>query len=226
MGKVVNIAVLISGNGSNLQAIIDAIKSKEIANAKISTVISSSKEAFGLKRAEKEDIPTMVHQLKDYYKDQPKGDRPQLRKQFNKDLSNLIIHGNIDGEDETGKYVKPDLIVCAGWMLILAPEFLTPIEDEGIPIINLHPALPGAFDGTHAIDRAWKAGQDGEISKGGVMIHKVIQQVDAGEPLLVKEIDIVKGETLEEYEEKVHKVEHKAIVEGTVIAIRELVLKQ
>lgn len=218
------ILVLISGNGSNLQAIIDAVK-EEVIEAEIIEVISSSATAFGLERAEKSKIPTKIHQLKDYYKDLPKSERPQLRKKFNKDLANLILFGSVDGEDSDElpkNHTKPDLIVCAGWMLILSNEFLSPLEDANISIINLHPALPGAFDGTHAIDRAWKAGQDGEITKGGVMIHKVIQQVDAGEPLLVKEVDIVKGETLEDYEEKIHKIEHIAIVEGTNIALKEL----
>ncbi|KAH3672389.1 hypothetical protein WICMUC_004225 [Wickerhamomyces mucosus] len=217
------VLILISGNGSNLQAIIDSVAKKEI-NAKIIKVISSSADAFGLERASNSSIPTFVHTLKNYYKDLPRGDRPKARKQFNKDLANLIIYGNKEGDDdETPKdHEKPDLIVCAGWMLILSPEFLSPLEDEKISIINLHPALPGQFDGTHAIDRAWKAGQDGEITKSGVMVHKVIQQVDAGEPLLVKEIDLIKEESLEDFEERVHKLEHEAIVEGTVIALKEI----
>jgi phosphoribosylglycinamide formyltransferase len=218
------ILVLISGSGTNLQALIDAVADKTI-DAEIIRVISSSSTAFGLTRAEKAQIPTTVHQLKGYYADLPKGDRPKARKQFNKDLANLVLFGDKDGDEDQvkeKKHVRPDLIVCAGWMLILSPDFLSPLEDEGISIINLHPALPGAFDGTHAIERAWQAGQDGQITKGGVMIHKVIQQVDAGEPLLVKEIDIVKGETVEEYEEKVHKVEHVAIVEGTKLALKEI----
>ena len=143
------------------------------------------------------------------------------REQFNRDLANLLIYGNIAGTEDAS-YSKPDLIVCAGWMLILSPTVLTPLAKAGISIINLHPALPGAFDGTHAIDRAWKAGQDGEISKGGVMIHKVIAEVDRGEPVLVKELDLIKGETLEQYEDRVHKVEHEAIVEGTNIVLKEL----
>ncbi|CEP24650.1 ADE8 [Cyberlindnera jadinii] len=189
------ILVLISGSGTNLQALIDAVGSKTI-DAEIIRVISSSAEAYGLQRAEKADIPTTVHRLKEYYADIPKGDRPKARKQFNKDLANIVLYGSKDGDEDEAKekkHVVPDLIVCAGWMLILSPDFLGPLEDAGVQIINLHPALPGAFDGTHAIERAWKAGQDGEITKGGLMIHKVIQQVDAGEPLLVKEIDIVKG---------------------------------
>ncbi|KAH3680003.1 hypothetical protein WICPIJ_008479 [Wickerhamomyces pijperi] len=218
-----NILVLISGSGSNLQAIIDSVAAKNL-KANIIKVISSSADAYGLERASKADIPTEVHTLKTYYKDLPKSDRPQARKRFNKDLANLIVHGNIEGdEDATPKgHIVPDLIVCAGWMLILSPDFLSPLEEEGVKIINLHPALPGQFDGTHAIDRAWEAGQKGEITESGVMIHRVIQEVDAGEPLLVKKIDLRKEETVEEFEARVHALEHKAIVEGTILALKEI----
>lgn len=119
-------------------------------------------------------------------------------------------------------YTKPDLVVCAGWMLILSPTVLTPLEKTGITIINLHPALPGAFDGTHAIERAWKAGQSGDITTGGVMIHKVIAEVDRGAPVLVKEIDLRKDESLDDYETRIHDLEHVAIVEGTNIVLKEL----
>ncbi|GEQ70184.1 hypothetical protein JCM33374_g3860 [Metschnikowia sp. JCM 33374] len=218
-----SITVLISGSGSNLQALLDAQKSS-VLKGKITQVISSSEDAYGLKRAANFSVPSKTHILKDYYKGTTKEDkeiRREKREQFNKDLANLLIYGNISNTDDPS-YTKPDLIVCAGWMLILSPSVLTPLANAGISIINLHPALPGAFEGTHAIDRAWKAGQDGEISKGGVMIHKVIAEVDRGEPVLVKELDLIKGETLEEYEDRVHKVEHQAIVEGTNIVLEEL----
>ncbi|EMG50885.1 ADE8 Phosphoribosylglycinamide formyltransferase [Candida maltosa Xu316] len=221
-----NITVLISGSGTNLQALIDAQQAGKL-NGKITQVISSSDTAFGLTRAESASIPTKTHMLKTYYKGIPKEqaeERKQKREQFNVDLANLLIHGATTGSDES--YIKPDLIVCAGWMLILSPSVLQPLENAGITIINLHPALPGAFDGTHAIDRCWKAGQDGEISKGGVMIHRVIAEVDRGAPILVKELDLIKGETLEEYEDRVHKVEHVAIVEGTNIILKELSTKK
>lgn len=217
-----NITVLISGSGTNLQALIDAEKAGQL-KGKITQVISSSESAFGLKRAEEAGIPTKTHILKNYYKGTTKDqldERKQRREQFNLDLSKLLIHGSIEGTDES--YVKPDLIVCAGWMLILSPAVLQPLEKAGITIINLHPALPGAFDGTHAIDRCWKAGQDGEITKGGVMIHRVIAEVDRGSPILVKELDLIKGESLDDYEDRVHKVEHVAIVEGTNIILEEL----
>lgn len=219
-----NITVLISGSGSNLQALLDSQEDDSFKGI-ITQVISSSETAYGLQRAAKAGVPTKTHVLKTYYKGttkEQKTERAERREQFNKDLANLLIHGNVEGEHEKD-YTKPDLVVCAGWMLILSPTVLVPLEKSGVSIINLHPALPGAFDGTHAIDRAWQAGQDGKIDKGGVMIHRVIAEVDRGEPVLVKEIDLKKEETLEEYEARVHAVEHKAIVEGTKIVLEELI---
>lgn len=221
------ITVLISGSGSNLQALIDAEKAGKLGGT-ITQVISSNEKAYGLQRAEKADIPTKTHLLKTYYKGVPKenaDERKAKRELFNSELANLLIYGNVEGKSDDD-YVQPDLIVCAGWMLILSPTVLTPLEKAGITIINLHPALPGAFDGTHAIERAWQAGQDGEITKGGVMIHRVIAEVDRGAPVLVKEIELKKDELVEEYEERVHAVEHVAIVEGTNIVARELAKEQ
>lgn len=212
-GKL-KILVLISGNGSNLQAIIDSCQSGKISNGHVSQVISSKEGAFGLERAAKANIPTHVHKLQNYYKGIPKEEkekRNQARELFNKELAEYIL------QPEN----KPDLIVCAGWMIILSPSFLNPLKE--IPIINLHPALPGAFAGIKAIERAYEAGQKGEITKGGVMIHKVIAEVDEGDPLLVKELDLKKEETLEQYESRVHDIEHEAIVDGTIIALEKLV---
>ncbi|KAK9448293.1 formyl transferase [Limtongia smithiae] len=219
--KKLKIVVLISGSGTNLQALIDAVAgatTPKITNASISAVISSSASAYGLHRAATAGIPTYVHDLQaTYYADISKectAKRRQARKQFNIDLASKVLS------------LKPDLIVCAGWMLILSPSFLTPVEKADIPIINLHPALPGQFDGIRAIERAWEAGQRGEISTAGLMIHRVIKEVDRGEPLVVKKLDLRKDETLEQYEERVHENEHIAIVEGTVLALKELEDKQ
>lgn len=209
------IVVLISGSGTNLQALIDASKKGELG-AEVSLVISSSSKAYGLVRAEQAGIRTHVHDLiKGYYKGIPKTEkekRAEAREVFNKDLADFILLPDN----------KPDLIVCAGWMLILSPSFLKPLEEAKLPIINLHPALPGQFAGINAIERAWEAGQAGKIDTAGVMIHKVITEVDEGEPLVVKEIPLHKNETLEAYTERVHSVEHEAIVEGTKKALATL----
>ncbi|KAK7206286.1 phosphoribosyl-glycinamide transformylase [Myxozyma melibiosi] len=209
------VLVLISGSGSNLQALIDSVAGKRSPQipAEICAVISSSPTAYGLTRAKTAGIAAEVHDLQKYYKDIPKEDkdaRKQARKKFNVDLAELVLKQ------------KPDLIVCAGWMLILSPSFLNPVSKVNVPIINLHPALPGQFAGIHAIERAWEAGQRGEITKGGLMIHRVIKEVDEGEPLVVKELELKKEETVEEYETRVHENEHIAIIEGTILALKEI----
>jgi phosphoribosylglycinamide formyltransferase len=100
---------------------------------------------------------------------------------------------------------KPDLVVLAGWMHILSPTFLDLVH---APIINLHPALPGAFDGANAIGRAHEAYQKGEIQKTGAMVHRVVAEVDRGEPLVVREI-AMKDETLEQLENRIHEASHQ-----------------
>lgn len=207
------VTVLISGSGSNLQALIDAQQTGKLGTGKIVSVISSSKNAYGLTRAQNAGIPTKVHSLYKYTKDIPKEnkeDRANARKKFEADLAATVM------ED------KPDLVVCAGWLLILGPAFLKGVK--GTKIINLHPALPGAFDGTtHAIEMAWKQCQDtGKPLTAGCMVHDLIEEVDKGKPIVVKELEIIPGkETLEEYETRVHEAEHVAIVDGTLKALQD-----
>jgi phosphoribosylglycinamide formyltransferase len=97
--------------------------------------------------------------------------------------------------------------------------------------------LPGAFDGADAIGRAYEAFQKGEIEKTGVMVHRVVAEVDRGEPLVVREIPMTKGESKEDLESKIHQVclmsdhatvtdtlqiEHEIIVEGAKKVLAEL----
>lgn len=219
--KECGILVLISGDGSNLQKLIDAQKISKLSG-KIKCVISSKKDAHGLVRAQKSNIYTRVHSLKDYFQGTSKGDvfkRQELRQKFNIDLANLIIHDSYDKKCSHENYEAPELVVCAGWMIILSPEFLKIMKEHNIQVINLHPALPNTFNGTHAIERAWKSYQNGEIKKTGVMVHYVIQEVDMGDPIIVKDVLFIKNETLDSFKTRVHSVEHIAIVEATNIVL-------
>lgn len=126
---------------------------------------------------------------------------------------------------------NPDLIVLAGWMHILGDGFLEfadgrrSFEDgtrKPTPVINLHPALPGAFDGANAIERAYEAFQRGEITHSGVMVHRVVKDVDRGEPLIVREVEMVEGEPIEEFEERLHRVEHEIIVQAAKKVLDEV----
>ncbi|KAJ3101620.1 hypothetical protein HDU97_001233 [Phlyctochytrium planicorne] len=200
------IVVLISGFGSNLQAIIDQVKSN-VLKAEISLVVSNKSSAFGLKRAEEASIPTLTFPFKPYR------DANKTRLQYDLDLADAILSKfrQVTGQEENPD-AQPDLIVLAGWMHILSADFLAKFTPGGI--INLHPALPGAFDGAHAIDRAYAAFKEGKITKTGVMVHRVIPEVDRGEVILVQEVDILETDTLESLEERIHSYEHGLLVQG------------
>jgi phosphoribosylglycinamide formyltransferase len=118
------ITVLISGSGTNLQALIDDTDSK-IPTSSIIRVISNKKSAYGLQRAEKSNIPTTYHNLLSYKKKYD--DVTKAREEYDKELAALVLKDS------------PDVVVCAGFMHILSTEFLVPLEEKGVTIINLHP---------------------------------------------------------------------------------------
>ena len=209
--------VLISGEGSNLQALIDAT-SNLLPSLKIVRVISNKAAANGLNRAKAASIPTAYHNLVSgkYY---AKGEtdpavKQQAREKYDTDLVKLIL------QDE------PDIVICAGWMHILTPKFLDPLaqRDVPIPVINLHPALPGKYDGANAIERAYNDFQEGKLEDNttGIMIHYVVKEVDRGEPIVIRKVECKASETLDELEARIHTEEHQLILEGTQIAIHDL----
>lgn len=191
------LVILISGSGTNLQTIIDAIAQDEIS-AEISLVISNRKDAYGLVRAAQAGIPTLYFPLKPYK------DAGKPRDMYDADLAEKIIP------------YAPDLIVLAGWMHVLSPHFLNCFPQK---VINLHPALPGAFAGTHAIERTFEAYQHGEIQVGGCMVHYVVPEVDAG-PVIAKEIvPIQPDDSLEHFEARLHAAEHRLLVKSIGVAL-------
>lgn len=223
-----NIVVLISGSGqwviiyaiiyfiyvllgTNLQAILDSLPHHKSttplpnkpsqtlsSDIKICSVISSRSNVYGLDRAKGCDppIPTHVFSLKTFQTKNP----GKTRNDWEIELSKLV------------NGYKPDLIVLAGFMMILSPTFLNSINEK--PIINLHPALPGQFDGAHAIERAYEAFKKGEITHTGCMVHNVIAEVDRGQPIVIENVPIEKNDTLENLENRIHETEWKIIVEG------------
>ena len=145
------ITVLISGNGTNLQALIDAIGDGKL-HAKIVRVISNRKNAFGLRRAEEAKIPTEYHNLLQYKKNQPSTEEgvQAARELFDADLAKLVLKD------------KPDLICCLGFLHVLSEAFLGLIYAAHLKIINLHPALPGQFNGSVSISLV-DPGRDGVV---------------------------------------------------------------
>lgn len=187
------LVVLISGNGSNLQALIDAIRMK-VLDAEIVLVVSNRKDAFGLVRAEKAGIPTHYMPLKPYTA------AGRTRADYDADLAQIV------GE------AAPDWVVLAGWMHILSSAFLDRFPYR---VVNLHPALPGKFPGAHAIEEAFAAFQRGEIKQTGCMVHLVPDEaVDAGPVIGVAEVPIYRTDTLETLANRMHQAEHKLLVQS------------
>ncbi|KAI0065511.1 phosphoribosylglycinamide formyltransferase [Artomyces pyxidatus] len=206
------IVVLISGSGTNLQALIDAQNTSALPNARIALVLSNRKAAYGLTRASHATppIPTAYLALQPFLKANP----GKTRADYDIEVARIVVRA------------KPDLVVLAGWMHVLSEAFLDVVSgartlpgeepvQQPIAVINLHPALPGAFDGAEAIQRTYAAFQKGEVERGGAMVHRVVKEVDRGEPVIVREVEIHKGEPIEAFEERLHRTEWKIIVEGT-----------
>jgi len=212
------IVVLISGSGTNLQALIDAQNTPALPHAQITLVLSNRKAAYGLTRASAATppIPTAHLSLKAFLKENP----GKTRDDYDVQVAKMVLKA------------EPDLVVLAGWLHIFGDGFLdimngiTPTEDEEprlkpIPVINLHPALPGAFDGASAIERAYEAFQKGEIAHSGAMVHRVVREVDRGEPVVTREVPVEKGEPIEEFEKRLHKVEWEIIVLAAAKVLEE-----
>ena len=182
------LVVLISGSGSNLQAILDACADGQLP-AQVAAVFSNKADAYGLERAAQAGVPAIVF---------PK-EKAADRRAYDAQLAQAV------------RAYQPDWIVLAGWMRLLSANFLDVFPGR---VINLHPALPGTFPGTHAIQQALQAYQCGEITHTGVMVHLVPDEgVDSG-PVLAQEIVPINPEdTLEQLEARVHQTEHHLLVQ-------------
>ena len=179
--------VLISGNGTNLQAILDACASGQLPGSVVA-VISNKADAYGLERARAAGVEAE-------YCGKREG---ESRRDYDARLA------------ERAATFSPDYVVLAGWMRILSSAFLDRFPGR---VINLHPALPGAFPGTHAIRRAFDAFKQGRIVETGVMVHLVPDEgVDDGPVLASETVPIHADDSLESLEARIHMVEHRLLV--------------
>jgi len=172
---LLNIIVLISGNGSNLQAIIDNSKS---INVNIMAVISNKANAYGLQRAKKANIPTII-----------------------------IEHTNLSREEFDRKLVlsikqyNPDLIVLAGFMRLLTNYFIESFPNK---IINIHPSLLPKFKGLNTHQRVI----DAKEKQHGATVHFVNSQLDAGKIIKQTQVEVRENDTAESLANRVLEKEH------------------
>ncbi|MGH1462139.1 MAG: phosphoribosylglycinamide formyltransferase [Neptuniibacter sp.] len=172
------IVVLISGSGSNLQAIMDAIDAGQI-DGRIEAVLSNKADAFGLERARKANIPALILKHTDF----------ESRNAFDQAMIKKI-----DG-------YSPDLIILAGFMRILTPEFVRHYEGK---MFNIHPSLLPKYKGLNTHQRAL----DSDDTEHGCTVHFVTEELDGG-PLAVQgKVSIDVHDDANSLQQKVHKVEH------------------
>ena len=189
------LVVLISGTGTNLQALLDASASGGLPAA-IGAVISNRPGAPGLERARRAGVPalTLVKE------------RSQDRRAYDANLADLVAAA------------RPDWVILAGWMRLLSSAFLDRFPGR---VVNLHPALPGAFPGVDAIARAHAAFQRGEITHTGAMVHLVPDEgVDNGPVLARAVVPIELDDSVETLAARVHAVEHRLLVETVARLVR------
>ena len=172
------IAVLISGNGSNLEALIDACK-RNFINGTIDIVISNNPNAYGIERAKNHSINCKIIDNK----------RFQSREDFDRLLVKELNDSN------------PDLVVLAGFMRILSPVVIKAFKNK---IINIHPSLLPKYPGLDTHNSVLKNGD----SKHGVTIHYVNEVLDGGQIIAQGEIPVHSNATLEELKKRIHSIEH------------------
>jgi len=172
------VGVLISGNGTNLQALIDACANPDFP-ADITVVISNNEQAYGLNRAADAGIPAHIFNHKNY----------ETRAAFEAALQEMLLHHNVE------------LVCLAGFMRKLTPEFVGLWEGR---MLNIHPSLLPQFKGGHAIEDALAAG----VKTTGCTVHIVTPELDSGPVLLQTEVPILPGDTLDRLAARIHEQEH------------------
>lgn len=170
---MLKIVVLVSGGGTNLQAVIDAIADGTIANAKIEAVISNNKNAYALKRAENHGIKNICISPKDF----------ESREAFNREFLLKLNSYQVD------------LVVLAGFLVVIPPEMIAAYKNR---IINIHPSLIPSFCGTGFYGLKV---HEGALARGvkltGATVHFVDEGTDTGPILLQKAVAVKEGDTPE-----------------------------
>lgn len=185
MSRRCRLGILVSGNGSNLQALMDAVGSNHSFPAEVALVLSNEPQAFALERARKKGVPTAVV---DHRKFSSRGDFED----------GLIVELETAGVEA---------VILAGFMRILSSKFVKRFAGR---ILNIHPALLPSFPGTHAIQQAWDYG----VRVTGVTVHFVDEGTDTGPIILQESVGLAPKETLETLEEKIHSIEHRLFPEA------------
>ena len=183
--ETVSIAVLVSGNGSNFQAILDAVESGRIPDGKIVCLVSNKADAYALERARKHNIPSIVLSHKDF----------PNRRAYDEALVKLLLEMNVT------------LVVLAGFMRILSETMINAFPNA---IMNIHPALLPSFPGLDAQKQALEYG----VRYTGCTVHFVDCGTDTGPVILQAVVPILGDDTIETLSKRIHGEEHRIYPEA------------
>ncbi len=178
---MLGIGVLVSGRGSNLQAIIDSVEAGKV-KADIKLVISDNPNAYAIKRCERHDIPCEVVRRKDF----------SSKEEFEKKLATLLKEKGVE------------LVVLAGFMRILSPVFLSEFPQR---VINIHPSLIPSFQGLHAQRQAVEFG----VKFSGCTVHIVDESVDGGPVIVQAVVPVLPEDSEESLSERILEWEHRIL---------------
>ena len=167
------IAVMVSGGGTNLQAVIDSVKNGQITNAEIAGVISNNKNAYALERARENNIPARYISPKDY----------DSREEFNEKLLEAV------------DALSPDLVVLAGFLVVIPPAMIERYRNR---MINIHPSLIPSFCGRGYYGlKVHEAALARGVKVVGATVHFVDEGTDTGPIILQKAVEVQQGDTPE-----------------------------
>lgn len=177
--KPLRVVVMVSGGGTNLQAIIDSVKDGTITNTQIVGVISNNKNAYALKRAEENDIPSVCVSPKDF----------ETRDIFNEKLLEAVDS------------YEPDLVVLAGFLVVIPPEMIRKYENR---MINIHPSLIPSFCGKGYYGlKVHEAALARGVKVVGATVHFVDEGTDTGPIILQKAVEVQQDDTPEVLQRRV-----------------------
>ena len=179
MGEVLKIGVLLCGSGTNLQAILDAVRDEGLP-VEVALAVSSRPDAYGIERAQAAGIPTLI---------------------MNRELYADPLAADARIVEEL-RAAGAEYVAMAGYMRKLTPVMLDAFPDR---VLNLHPALLPSFKGAHAIADAYDAG----VKVTGVTVHFANEDYDKGPIVAQRAVEVREDDALEDLEARIHEVEHE-----------------
>ena len=182
---------MISGRGSNMVALVEAVQSGEIPNSNVVVVISDKPEAPGLAKARERGVETLVIERKG-----------RTRKEHDTEIAGELKRRSVE------------LVCLAGYMRLLSPEFVAAFPNR---IINIHPSLLPAFPGLDAQKQALHAG----VNISGCTVHYVDEHLDNGPAIVQREVPILVGDTVESLSARILAEEHEAYIEAVMKIVEE-----